>query len=168
MVVHDKKSLLSWNKSLLLAAMQGPSPVDGGLPLIVSRHPKLALRTPATLSLARATATDQGSLDNYFDELESTLEENQLLDKPCLIFNMDETGMPLEPKTSKKLSPGKVTRILHKYPAVFSPRLPLLAVLVWEGSACLPLLFGIGRIFHLHELATDEVPGTVYGLSSKR
>ena len=52
----------------------------------ISRHPKVALRTPATLSLARAAASDRDILNNYFDELECTLEENGLLGKPCLIF----------------------------------------------------------------------------------
>ena len=67
----------------------------------ISRHPRVALRTPATLSLARPAASDHDILDNYFDELEYTLEENGLLDKPCLIYNMDETGMPLDPKPLK-------------------------------------------------------------------
>ena len=52
------------------------------------------LCTPATLSLARASASDRCVLDDYFDELESTLTEN---DSPCRIFNMDEKGMPFEP-----------------------------------------------------------------------
>lgn len=46
----------------------------------ISRHPTVALRTPATLLLAWVGASDRGSLDNYFDELESTLEGNGLLD----------------------------------------------------------------------------------------
>jgi len=29
--------------------------------------------------------------------LEKTLEDNNLLDKPCQIFNCDESGMPLDP-----------------------------------------------------------------------
>ena len=51
----------------------------------IARHPRLALRTPATLSLARANATDRVVIDNYFDELQCTLEENGLADKPCQI-----------------------------------------------------------------------------------
>ena len=45
----------------------------------------------------KASASHRDILDNYFDELESTLEANDLLDKPCHIFNMDETGMLLDP-----------------------------------------------------------------------
>ena len=38
------------------------------------RHPKLALQTPATLSLAKAGVSYRCTLDNYFNELELTLE----------------------------------------------------------------------------------------------
>ena len=41
--------------------------------------------------------SDRCVLKSYYDELESTLVENGLSENPCLIFNMDETGMPLDP-----------------------------------------------------------------------
>ena len=41
----------------------------------VGRHPELALRTPATLSLARASASDRYVIDRYFEELESHLKK---------------------------------------------------------------------------------------------
>ena len=44
----------------------------------ISCQPKVALRTPATLSVARAGVLDRTSLDNYFDEL----EHHGLLDQP--------------------------------------------------------------------------------------
>ena len=40
------------------------------------------------------------SLNRYYELLEQTLREHDLLDKPCQIFNLDETGMavPAPPK----------------------------------------------------------------------
>jgi len=38
------------------------------------------------------------SLLRYFDLLEETINENGLGDKPAQLFNMDESGMPLDPK----------------------------------------------------------------------
>ncbi len=131
----------------------------------VSRHPKLALRTSATLSLARASASDRGALDSYFDELESTLEENELLDKPCLLFNMDETGMPLDPKP-----PKVVTWKGHKNPSQVSSGIKSQVTVVGcvsAGGQCLPPMVIWDRKNLPPELATDEVPGTIYGLSSK-
>ena len=52
-------------------------------------HPEIRLRTPATLSVARARAKSQVLIDNFFDVLEY---ENQL------IFRIDESGFPLDPK----------------------------------------------------------------------
>ena len=42
-------------------------------------------------------------LDHYFDLLEETIEENGLKDQPCQIFNIDESGMPLDPKSLKTI-----------------------------------------------------------------
>ena len=56
-----------------------------------TRHPRLTLRAPASLSKARVEASDPVLISNYFDLLENVLTENDLLDRPCQIFNMDES-----------------------------------------------------------------------------
>ena len=65
--------------------------VGDGTDSVIKIHLELALRNPLTLSYARARASNLDSINAYFDILEETLEENQLLGKPCQIFNMDET-----------------------------------------------------------------------------
>ena len=123
------------------------------------------MRTPATLSLARASASDRDIIDNYFDELESTLEANELLDKPCQIFNVDETGMPLDPKPLKI-----VTWKGHKNPSQVSSGVKSQITVVGcvsAGGQCLPPMVIWDRKNLPPELAMEEVPGTVYGLSSK-
>lgn len=62
----------------------------------LKRHPELALRTAASVSAARAKASDPEVISTYFDMLEKCLVEYDLLDKPAQIFNLDESGMPLE------------------------------------------------------------------------
>jgi len=66
-------------------------------------HPELVLRTPATLSLSRASASTKECIDNYFDVLEQVLDDYDLRDQPSLIFNMDESGFPLDPKPLKTI-----------------------------------------------------------------
>ena len=130
----------------------------------VARHPELVLRTPATLSMARASASDRTKIDVYFDKLESTLEDNKLADKPCQIFNMDETGMPLDPKPLKiatwkgQKNPSQVSSGLKSHITVVG--------CVSAGGQCLPPMVIWARKTLPPELATEEVPGTVYGLSS--
>ena len=58
-----------------------------------SCHPNLTLRAPAPISKA---ASDPTALDRYFDLLEDVLENNDLHGEACQIYNMDETGIPLD------------------------------------------------------------------------
>jgi len=61
------------------------------------RHPKISLRTTSALSYARVQGQNEEALSSYFDILEDTFSEHKIHDKPALVFNMDETGLPLSP-----------------------------------------------------------------------
>ena len=74
---------------------------DGWWASFRRRHGSLTLRTAEPLFYARAVASNPEVLDNYYNLLEQTLTDNGLLDKPCQIFNIDETGMPLDPSPTK-------------------------------------------------------------------
>ena len=65
------------------------------------RHPKVTLRSAEPLAYCRAVANNPVVINRYYDYLEETLCENDLLDKPCQVFNCDETGFPLSPSTLK-------------------------------------------------------------------
>ena len=67
------------------------------------RHPQLSLRSPETLSYARAVASSRDIVDDYFDLLQETMIQNGLSNKPALIFNCDESGFPLSPNAVGKL-----------------------------------------------------------------
>ena len=64
------------------------------------RHPEISLKTSSSLSVARARASSAESLSEYFCTL---LQESGLIDQPGLIYNMDESGFPLEPKPPKTI-----------------------------------------------------------------
>ena len=74
----------------------------------ICRNPILTTRVPATLSISRAKASTRECIDAYFDTLEKILHETGLTEYPGLLFNMDETGFALDPK-SKKIFVGKKT-----------------------------------------------------------
>ena len=65
----------------------------------------MKLRTAEPVAYARVVSSSPAILDYYFDLLESTLEENGLTEKPCQIFNADESGMPLDPPSLKVVAP---------------------------------------------------------------
>lgn len=78
---------------------------------------KTPLSTPATLCIAQASASEICISDNYFNELESTLTENDTLNSPCLIKNRD-TFSPFSTKSMKGPFPKKAMRTLPTCPVV--------------------------------------------------
>ena len=44
---------------------------------------------------------NKDTLNHYYDLLEETMKENNLLDFPTKLYNFDETGIPLDPKIPK-------------------------------------------------------------------
>ena len=80
---------------------------DGWWVSILKWYLFLTLRTHASLSTARAHASDPESIKLYFDLLEETLVENELMSRPGQIYNMNETGLPLDPKPPKTVGTKK-------------------------------------------------------------
>lgn len=56
------------------------------------------------LASCRAISTNCVVTDKYFDPLEEVLESNNLTKKPHLIFNVDETSMPLHHCSGKSVA----------------------------------------------------------------
>ncbi|XP_031328432.1 uncharacterized protein LOC116183027 [Photinus pyralis] len=61
----------------------------------LQRNHDLSVRKSEGVSLARARGMNRKDVGDYFELLENTLRENNLLDKPGSIFNKDETGLQL-------------------------------------------------------------------------
>ncbi|KAJ8887888.1 hypothetical protein PR048_007372 [Dryococelus australis] len=68
----------------------------------LSRNPDLTVRKAEGVSVARVLGMNKDFVMEYFDLLRELLSENHLIGKPGHIFNMDETGLPLNNK------PGEV------------------------------------------------------------
>lgn len=69
------------------------------------RNPNLSIRKPRGISNARALGMNKEEVTAYFDLLRSTLIENDLMDKPGHIYNMDESGLQLNNE------PGQVVAV---------------------------------------------------------
>lgn len=61
----------------------------------MKRNTDLSIRKSEGVSLARARAMNRTDVGNYFELLQQVLEQNNLIDKPGSLFNMDETGLQL-------------------------------------------------------------------------
>ena len=126
-------------------------------------HPSVSLRTAATLSSARVRSSTPEQIDTYFDVLEQTLLENELLDKPCQVFNLDETGMLLDPKKLKVVSDKGV-----KNPSYMSSgsksQITVVGCISASGYTIPPMVVWDRKTLH-PDMTVVEIPGTFYGLT---
>ncbi|CAC5426675.1 unnamed protein product [Mytilus coruscus] len=80
------------------------------------RNPTVTLRSPEKLTSIRARAFNSIKVGEYFLDLKKEMNRLGLNDKPELVWNMDEKGVPLEHTPSKVVSakssrtiPGRVS-----------------------------------------------------------
>ncbi|CAH1995203.1 unnamed protein product [Acanthoscelides obtectus] len=71
----------------------------------IERNPDLSIRQSEGLSLARALGMNRLEVANFFKLLKHVLLENNLIDRPSNIFDMDEAGIQPINKPSKVVAP---------------------------------------------------------------
>lgn len=79
----------------------------------LQRNPDISVRKAEGLSLARAQGLTREDADAYFNLLKTILLDNGLMDKPANIYNVDETGLPLNNKPGYVLA-AKGSKDVHK------------------------------------------------------
>jgi len=63
----------------------------------LERKPQLRLRKGDHTAMVRLDAmNNREALENCFSLLKKMLEENDLMNKPSQIYNVDESGVPLD------------------------------------------------------------------------
>ena len=72
------------------------------------RNPRLSIRTPQSLNHSRAKAGNEQNIQEFFAKLGAIMARLNLLTKPMLIYNLDETGITIVHK------PGKVVAQLGR------------------------------------------------------
>lgn len=88
-----------------------PNPFPNNLPgkdwwyAFLKRHPEISLRTPQALESYRAKACTPTAIATWYTDFEQFLTTHDLVDKPTKIWNCDESGFSLCPKSGKVLAP---------------------------------------------------------------
>ena len=72
--------------------------------LFKERNPRVCLRTPEKLQLARAKCCTPEILSTWYSEFKMFLEKYNLLNKAAHIWNADEAGFPLCATSGKVLT----------------------------------------------------------------
>ena len=97
--------------------------------------------------------------------LEDTLKQHDLQNSPSQIYNVDETGIPLDPKAPKILVCKGIKKPRYQSPGR-KGQITVVACDNAAGNVLLPLI-----IFDTKKVqpawTKDEVPGSKYGTSDK-
>lgn len=128
------------------------------------RNSGISLRTAVPLSMTRAKASDIESLEKYYDILEDILKLNSIYNNPGRIYNIDETGLPLNPKGMKVVAKTGAKSVSGVCGGDKS-QITVLACVCAAGSAIPPFVIFDRKTLN-PDLTTGEVPGTMYGLSA--
>ena len=137
---------------------------DGWWRRFLERHPSLSLRAGDATAHVRIDAVNDENLAHYYRLLKGCLEENDLLTHPEQIYNMDETGVPLDPKPPKVVACKGQKKVRYRTSGKKN-QITVLGCANAVGQSQPPFV-----IFDAKQLnpkwARGEVPGTRYGLSS--
>ena len=69
---------------------------DGWYRRFMARQPELSLRRGNATANVRMNCLNPEAMKKYFELLKDVLVENDLLNSPSQIYNVDETGMPFD------------------------------------------------------------------------
>jgi hypothetical protein len=110
-------------------------------------------------------ALSQETIDQYFTLLREVYEEHGFEATPAQIYNMDETGMPLDPRPPKVVA-RKGQKKVRSRTSGNKSQITVLGCVNCTGQAIPPMV-----IFDTQKLNREwtktELPGTIYGLSEK-
>ena len=131
----------------------------------LKRNPDLNLRSGDSTAAIRLDAVNPENLNNYFDSLRSIFDEFDFDDHPEAIYNMDETGIPLEPRPPKVIAKRGQKKVRYQT----SGKKQQITV-IGCGSAtgqCVPpfIIFAAKQINHLW--TRNELSGSRYAVSEK-
>ena len=84
--------------------LRGPSLSDGWWIKFLQRHPNLRLRSGDSTAGMRMEAVNADNLRAYYAPLRNIYDEHGFDDHPERVYNMDETGVQLEPHPPKVIA----------------------------------------------------------------
>ena len=110
-------------------------------------------------------AVNEVKMKQYFYLLEDTLTQNDLLNHPARIYNVDETGMPLDPKSPNILTKKGVKKVCNRTSGR-KGQITVVACGNAAGQVIPPMVIYDAKKLN-HAWTANEIPGTRYGLSDK-
>jgi hypothetical protein len=120
-------------------------------------------RGDPTASVRIDALSNVEALQHYFNVLKDVLEEHNLFDKPGQIYNVDESGMPLDHRPPKVLATKGQKKVRYRTSGNKS-QITVIGCVNALGMAMPPFVKFDAKNLNV-DWSKGEVPGTTYGLS---
>lgn len=145
--------------------LRGSHITDGWWKRFLQRHPNLSLRSGDATGHVRMNAMTKENITNYFDLLKKCIEENGLQNHPECIYNMDESGLPLDPKPPKVIALKGQRKVRYRCSGNKS-QITILGCCSATGQALPPFIIFQAKQLN-YQWTRGEIPGTRYGVSDR-
>ncbi len=138
---------------------------DGWFRRFLERNPSLRLRKGDSTCTARMSAMEnKEAIESYFDVLKYVLDEHGLQDRPAQIYNVDESGVPLDHRAPRVLVKKGQRKVRYRTSGNKN-QVTVVGCVNAAGSAMPPFVIFDAKSLNM-EWTVGEVPGTTYGLSA--
>ena len=94
--------------------LRGSAVSNGWWDKFLKRNPMLSLRSGDSTAGIRMDAMNVENMKEYFDLLRKVYDEYEFNSHPECIYNMDETGVPLQPRPPKVIAKRGQKKIRYR------------------------------------------------------
>ena len=147
------------------STLKGSTISDGWWNKYLKRNPEISLRCGDSTAGVRMDAINAENMKAYFDLLRQIYDEHGFESRPECIYNMDETGVPLEPRPPKVVARKGQKKVRYRTSGQ-KAQITVLGCANAAGQTLPPFIIFAAK--QLNPLWTrNEVPGSRYGISDK-
>ena len=133
---------------------------DGWFRRFKERQPQLSLRKGDATANVRMNCLNKETTARYFSMLKDVLLEHNLLDSPAQIYNVNETGMPLDHRAPKVMTMRGQKKVQCRTSGNKN-QITVRACVSATGQAIPPFVIFDAQSLN-REWMKDQVPGTTY------
>jgi len=127
------------------------------------RQGDLSLRRGDNTAHVRMDAVNEETISHYFSLLQEIMDVNDLNDSPGQIYNVDETGVPLDPKAPNIVSQTGAKKVRYRSTGR-KGQITVVACGSATGQVIPPTIIFEGKRVN-HAWTSNELPGMSYGCS---
>ena len=129
----------------------------------LGRNPQLSPRSGDATANIQMDSLSKHNLDHYFGLLKTEFDKYDFHAHPEAIYNMDETGIPLEPRPPKVIARKDQNKVQYRTSGTKS-QITVIGCGSVTGQSLLPFIIFTAKQIN-PRWRTDEVPGTRYAVS---